>query len=95
MNNVQLNQTIVIVAEAVSIARTFPGVLIWASTTEEWCYHISTPDSRYDRKDVPLEQLRVEAANVVTELQSRFGEHGEGLDDLVLNLRINSALVGN
>jgi hypothetical protein len=55
-----------------------------------WTYDISTPDEGYDRHGVALEHLVVEVNNTVIELQSRFGEPGEGLGDLVLNAHISA-----
>ena len=89
-DNIQLSQAIVTIAEATARASTFPGVRIVPSETEEWTYDISTLVAGYDRHDVALEHLVVEAASVVTELQSRFGEHGEGLGDLVLTASVNT-----
>ena len=88
MNNIEMNAAIVTIAAATVEAAKFPGVRIEASATDEWTYDITTPVAGYDRHGVALEQLVVEVKTTVTELQMAYGDHGEGLGNLVLDFGI-------
>lgn len=90
-SSIELNQAICTIAEAAAITYTFPGVQVEASETFEWRYDITTPDRGYNRYGVTLDRLVVEVKNAVAELQSAFGEHGERLGDLVLDITVNAA----
>ena len=90
MNNVELSQAIVTIAQATVTASQFPGVRIQSSETDEWTYDVTTPVGDYNRYNVPLASLVVEVNAAIDELTNRFGKHGEGLGDLVLNASVNT-----
>ena len=92
MNTVDLNRAICAIARSHVVAERFPGVHI--TPTEDGMFDITAPDQRYNRSNIGLEQLTAEVGSVVFELQGKYGEHGEGLGDLVLDIRINEKPTG-
>ena len=91
-HSIELNQAMCTIAKAHVKAAKFPGVDIHPRS--DGLFDITAIDSAYSRLGVGLDDLDVEVGCAVDELTGRYGEGGARLGDLVLDIRINPALVG-
>ncbi len=92
VSDVQLNQAICIVVDAKLVAREFSGLSVKPHQDEPWTYDIChSIDDRFDRHNVPLDELMVRVEDVKLELEAVYGEHAERLFDMPMRIELKEA----